>query len=178
MLMVRLLLALTLLASASGCATHRALAHKTNHVTNTITDINYQQVLDNVALFTKNPFAIPSLAVVNAGTVSIDDTYQAGGGPQYSPTMVFNQQVGGLAILTLAPTLQSTRDITENWSLSPITDTDNLRRIRCAFQLLVADGEVNPCVECQQELKEFFLGEADDLDCIVPRGWYYVGRKK
>jgi hypothetical protein len=174
----RLLLILLALSSANGCATHRALAQKTVHVTGTIADINYQQVLDNVAHFTENPFAIPSIAVVNAGTVTVGDTSQANGNAAYSPTMVFSQQGGGLAILTMLLGFEQHRETNENWSLNPITDTDNLRRIRCAFQMLVADASINRCMDCEDELKDFFLGETQDLDCIVPRGWYNVGRKR
>src|SRR5262249_45495813 len=70
------------------------------------------------------------------------------------------------------------RNVTENWSMAPVTDVDNLRRIRCAFELLVLDGETTDCENCRKLLGEFYLGEIDRFDCLIPRGWYCVGHKK
>jgi hypothetical protein len=145
----------------------------------TLTDINYQQVLNNVAMFTANPGALPSFAVVNAGTVTVTDQKTATGQSTYAPTLVFPQQNGaGLPILSLTPGFNLQRQVSENWSMVPVTDADHLRRVRCAFQLLVTDGQDTYCEDCVAELREFFLGQQDKLDCIVPRGWYCVGRKK
>ena len=89
------------------------------------------------------------------------------------------QQGGGaLPILSLLFPLSAQRAVTENWSLTPITDADNLRRLRCAYRLLVL-GEATPNHEfCHKQLKDFFAGEAADLvDYFPPRGWYGVGGK-
>ena len=69
--------------------------------------------------------------------------------------------------------------MTENWSLTPITDADNLRRLRCAYRLLVM-GEATPNYDfCVKQMKEFFAGEEAGLaDYYPPRGWYGVGCKK
>jgi hypothetical protein len=71
------------------------------------------------------------------------------------------------------------RNITENWSLAPVADIDNLRRIRCAYELLVLHGgETTDCDRCRQLLERFYLGETDRMDCVIPTGWYCVGQKK
>jgi hypothetical protein len=71
------------------------------------------------------------------------------------------------------------RSVTENWSLTPITDADNLRRLRCAYRLLVM-GDATPNYDfCRKQMKEFFTGEEAALvDYYPPRGWYGVGAKK
>jgi hypothetical protein len=172
------LMALAALTLGGGCMTHQALTRHTVHTAATLTDVNYQQVLTNVALFACNSSAIPSFGVVNAGTVTVDDQKTAQLSAAYAPTITFAQQAsaGPILLLTGGPTVQ--REITENWSLVPVTDADNLRRLRCAFQLLVADPAVNPCEDCVRQLSLYFAGQADDFDCLVPRGWYRTGTRK
>jgi hypothetical protein len=168
-----------LLVTTSGC-THLALQKDTVRTTNTLADLQFQQVLDNLARFQHNPDTVPSFAIASAGTVSILDMAGAGVSPTYSPTLTFQQQGGGaLPILSLLFPFSASRAVTENWSLTPITDADNLRRLRCAYRLLVM-GEATPNYEyCTKQMKEFFAGEeADVADYYPPRGWYGVGTKK
>ena len=66
------LLLLGLLSTLSGC-THIALRNNTGRTTNTLADLQFQQVLDNLARFHDNPDTIPSFAVATSGTVSIND---------------------------------------------------------------------------------------------------------
>jgi len=177
--MRRALLLIGLLSTLSGC-THIALRNDTVKTTNTLADLQYKQVLDNVARFQHNPDTVPSFAVTTAGTVSILDTTGAGVSPTYSPTLTFHQQGGGaLPILSLLFPFTASRAVTENWSLTPITDADNLRRLRCAYRLLVM-GEATPNYDfCVKQMKEFFAGEEAALaDYYPPRGWYGVGGKK
>src|SRR5438105_8030175 len=178
--MRRSLLAIGLLSTLNGCATHLALRNDTVQTTDTLMDLQYQQVLDNVARFHADPDTLPSFAVASAGTVSVLDTAGAGVSPTYSPTLTSAQQGGGaLPILSLLFPLTASRAVTENWSLTPVTDADNLRRLRCAYRLLVM-GEATPNYEfCVKQMKEFFAGEEANLaDYYPPRGWYGVGGKK
>ena len=178
--MSRAVLFIGLLSALSGCATHLALRNDTVKTTATLADLQYQQVLDNLARFHDNPDTVPSFAVATAGTVSLLDTAGAGVSPTYSPTLTFHQQGGGaLPILSLLFPLSASRALTDNWSLTPITDADNLRRLRCAFRLLVL-GEATPNYEfCRNQMKEFFAGEEADLaDYYPPRGWSGGGSKK
>src|SRR5438067_1008140 len=115
-----------------------------------------------------------------ASTVAGADTAGAGVSTTSSPTLTSAQQGGGaLPILSLRCPLTTSRAVTENWSLTPVTDADNLRRLRCAYRLLVL-GEAAPNYEfCRKQMKEFFAGEEAGLvDYYPPRGWYGVGGKK
>lgn len=165
---------------AVGCRTHRSLRDNTLRTTGTLTDLNYQQVLENLARFHVNPATMPSLAVVNAGTVNVTDQKSVNTSATYAPTITFAQQFGsGLPILSTLLSPGGSRNITENWSLAPVTDIDNLRRIRCAYQLLVADGALDTqCIPCRELIERFYLGEQDSLECVIPKGWYGVGSKK
>ena len=159
----------------AGCQTHLALRDDTVCTTATLTDLNYQQVLNNVAMFAANPSAMPSFAVVNSGTVTVADQKTINASAAYAPTLTYFQQNGGQPILNLLANPSSQRNLTENWSLLPVTDVDNLRRIRCAFQLVVLNGgETTNCTQCLELLKQFYLGETDRMDCVLPKGWYHT----
>jgi hypothetical protein len=160
-----------------GCQTHANLCSNSAAVVTTLTDVNYRQILDNVALFTANPDAMPAVAVFNAGTVNVQDSRSAGISVFYSPTLPFSLQ-GGTDILNLTPGVHAQRQVTENWTMLPVTDSDNLRRLRCAFQYLVLGDQPTRCEHCRERLERFFVGDAEDLECLLPRNWYSTGTKK
>jgi hypothetical protein len=168
------------ISTAFGCRTHLSLRDNTVLTTETITDLNYQQVLDNLARFVASPAIMPSLAIVYAGTVNVSDQKSINANAIYAPTLTSAMQFGaGLPILSMLFNPSGSRNLTENWSLAPVTDVDSLRRIRCAFQMLVLDGGgTNRCVDCQDQLERFYLGEQDNLDCVIPTGWFHAGCEK
>jgi hypothetical protein len=95
------------------------------------------------------------------------------------PTLNAAQQSGaGFPILSLLINPSASRTLTENWSMAPVTDIDNLRRIRCAMQLLVLGRETSNCEDCNDLLARFYRGEIDRMECLITRGWYCTGRKK
>jgi hypothetical protein len=172
------LLVFAVLPLLAGCRTHQALRDNTVRTTSTLADLNYQQVLDNVARFVANPSTMPYFAVVNAGTITVADTKSASGSATYNPTLTLSQQGGGaLPVLSLLANPSASRSLTENWSVVPVTDVDNLRRIRCAYELVVLGGETTDCDNCRKILKDFYLGEQDRLDCMLPAGWFHTGCK-
>ena len=83
-----------------------------------------------------------------------------------------------MPILSLLINPSGSRIVTENWSLAPVTDIDNLRRIRCAFQLVVVGRETTDCDSCRDQLRRFYLGETNRMDCMLPTGWFSAGCKK
>jgi hypothetical protein len=174
------LLCLPALLALAGCQTHLSLRNNTLNASNTLTDLNYQQVLDNLAMFVATPSAMPSIAIFNAGTVTVADQKSINANATYAPTITFGQQIGsGLPILSLLFNPSGSRNVTENWSLLPVTDVDNLRRIRCAFQLVVLEGrETTDCDRCADLLQRFYQGETDRMDCVLPVGWFHSGGKK
>src|SRR5262245_57320140 len=90
-----------LIFTLGGC-TQLALRNNTAQTTNTLTELQFQQVLDNVARFQDNPDTVPAFAVVTAGTVAVNDQAGAGLSATYSPTLSNAQQGGGaLPILSL-----------------------------------------------------------------------------
>lgn len=163
----------------TGCATHHSLRKNTLSTAATLGDINCQQVLDNVARFAVNADALPSLAVVNNGTVIVTDQGSIAGAGTYAPTLSHALQIGGFPIVSLFATPNVSRNLAETWSVAPVTDADKLRRIRCAFQLLVRGNvEGCSCRDCRSRLNEFFQHDPEAMECLLPVGWFQIGLQK
>jgi hypothetical protein len=140
-----------------------------------VSDIYYQQVLDNLARFTVNPATMPSFSVVSAGTVNVEDAHGTNLAPTYSPTLTHSLQGGGaLPILFILFGLNAQHSLTENWSTAPVNDSDNVRRLRCAFQI-AAGADEDECGHCKARLEGFFLGSTESYECLMPTDWYGVG---
>jgi hypothetical protein len=131
-------------------------------------------------MLTANASALPSIVVVNAGTVTVADQAAVSANATTAPTVSHGQQAGsGLPILSLLFNPSASRTLTENWSVTPVTDIDNLRRIRCAFQLLVLRGGLTTdCDDCHGLLDQFYMGESHRMECLIPVGWYHAGCKR
>ncbi len=175
-----MVVAALLLAVSAGCHTHAYLRDTTLQTTATLADLSFQQVLDNVARFHASPATLPSIAVVNQGTVTVADQKGYNGSVGYSPTLSYFQQAGsGFPILQLIFGPNASRNLTENWSLAPVTDMDKLRRVRAAFQLLVLDGaESDVYGRCRREVADYFFVDGEQMDDLIPKGWYCVGCRK
>jgi hypothetical protein len=171
---------LAFLPTLPGCQTHLKLRDSTIRTTETLTELNYRQVLDNIALLSVNASTMPTFVVLNSGTVTVADQKSINANANYAPTLPFSQQQGsGLPMLSLLFNPSASRTLTENWSMTPVTDVDNLRRIRCALQLLVLRGrETTDCDECMEDLRRFYLGENSRMECLIPLGWYGTGGKR
>lgn len=176
-----LLLFAMIIPALVGCRTHMFLRENTLKTTATLADLNYEQVLNNVARFTACPSTLPLIAVINDGTITVDDKKGLDAFGQYSPTLAFAQQLGnGTNILNLVLNPSVSRGLTEKWTVTPVTDIDSLRRLRCAFQMLVLPNEraADACCDSCQQMKEFFLADEHRMECLIPQGWYDVGCEK
>ena len=141
-----------------GC-THSQLRYSSARQGSTLTDIQYRQVLDNIAMFVNNPGALPYFAISGAGSAQVTDT----GGLN---ALTFNWPSGGQASLI------GTRAVAEQWGLSPILQPDRLKAMQCAYQM-VTQSAIGPCLDCETVLNRFV---ADfDPGCDVPVGWFCVG---
>lgn len=156
------LLAAATTAAAAGC-THLQLHRSAVRQARSITDLQYQQVLDNLAQFHCNPETLPHFSVVGTGGTSVNDQGTASTELEWSPYAIVREQLG----------LEVTREIEEQWTLAPVVNPDKLRAIRCLFQL-VAAGETSD--READSLLRSFLG--DDYSEWIRRGWYGVGGRR
>lgn len=126
-------LLLPLIASgAMGCTTHRFLDRNSVRQTRTLSEIVQRQVLDNIALFSNNPVALPHFAIIGNGTAQVSDFVGV------TPGLSWNSRT--FAGATLGS--NANRSLTENWKLSPVMTAGRLARLRCAFQFAFSSPEI------------------------------------
>ena len=87
----------------------------------TLTDLQYQQILNNLAMFSQNPSALPSHVNVRDGSAQVADA-------------------GSRHLLAVGqcrqppPSLFGSRTIVEQWGMSPVTDDTELRLLHLAYR--------------------------------------------
>jgi len=109
------------LVCQSGCATAR-LRQRTINQGSTLTELQYQQVLGNLALFADNPSALPWHVNLREGTTQITDSASAGALVDLGPPAVTQPQLFG------------SRTSVAQWGMSPVIDTIELQLLRVAYR--------------------------------------------
>ncbi len=135
------LLCLLLLA---GCASAQ-LNYNAMDLATSSSDLISTQILSNLAKFRRFPFAIPSQVSIPSGSVtttnSVTPTFGSPLGLQ-ATTSVANTVAATLSGTTthtaLSPngtfTLGASDQWSQNWSISPLQDPDQLRRLRAIYR--------------------------------------------
>jgi hypothetical protein len=156
----------------TGC-THVQLQRSTLKQETTLTDLQYKQVLDNLALMSDNPEALPYFALSSSGTAQVADGGNAMFGLTWDPHGLTGESLG----------LGASRSITESWGLAPVLDPDKLFRMRCAYQWVIG-STITECDNCKARLTEVLdlLNDKKEIDekkmnCLLPQGWFCVGKK-
>lgn len=151
----------------TGC-THDHLRHGTLRTANTLPDLQYKQVLNNLAMFSENPSAIPYFAVVGTGTIQVTDRGQAATEFAWTSEMmeVMRERMLGF---------EAERQLAEQWEVAPVTSPDKLKAMRCLYQVAVT-GRTSDCYDCSGAIQASFTSEKDR--CPLPRCWFHVGGKK
>lgn len=101
-----------------GC-THVQLRNNTTKQVSTLTDLQHQIVLNNLAAFTCNPDTIPFQAAFTNGATQVADQGAAA-------VTFFEDNVTG--------SLGAQRNFVDQWSMVPITDEIVLRLLRIAYR--------------------------------------------
>src|SRR5271166_2245698 len=112
-----------LCALAPGCA-YRRLEINTVKQAQTVVELEYKQILDNLAMFCLNPSALPSLVTLKTGASQVGDT----------GTLGFLGVAGLNTTFGSSPTVTGTRTIVDQWGSSPVTDDNNLLLLSKAFR--------------------------------------------
>jgi hypothetical protein len=113
--------ALVALAHLAGC-TSETLRRRTVDQGATFPELQYQQVLDNLALFSANPSALPWHVNVREGTTQITDSASFGAAVDLGPPSNWLPQLFG------------SRTAVAQWGGSPVIDTLELRLLRIAYR--------------------------------------------
>ncbi len=116
-----------LLLCSAGCLS-RQLKLTTRRTVSTLPDLNYQQVIDNLAAAASNPGVLPYLAVAGQGSVQVTDNGNS--------TMGLSFPLRAPAFDGLA--LGASRNVTGTWSLGTITSPEKIRAMQALYQRAVA----------------------------------------
>ena len=115
-----------MLLLASGCM-NQQLQFSTRRTANTLPDLQYQQVMDNLAMIAANPGFLPYLAVAGQGSIQVTD----GGTSSLSLNLAPKTLTSGIF------GLGASRNITGTWSLGTITSPEKIRCMQTAYQRAV-----------------------------------------
>ena len=114
------LIGLSVLLLATGCS-HLKLQRNTIGQGSTLTDIQYQQVLDNLAMFACNSDSLAWHIKINGGVVQVAD--QGSG--------FLGTNLGGPGIF--APNFGIQRNVLNQWNVDPVIESDDLELLQLAY---------------------------------------------
>ncbi len=134
---IPLILALAILL-LPGCTAGR-LRQRTIHQASTLPELQYQQVLNNLALFAANPAALPWHVNLREGTTQVTDSISGGAALDNGPPT------------TWFPQLLGSRTAVAQWGMSPVIDPVELRLLRIAYRRAHGSPEM-PSAEFHDEL--------------------------
>ncbi len=117
---IPIIIALAVLA-LPGCTASR-LRQRTIHQASTLPELQYQQVLNNLALFAANPSALPWHVNLREGTTQVTDSISGGAALDNGPPT------------TWFPQLLGSRTAVAQWGMSPVIDPVELRLLRIAYR--------------------------------------------
>ncbi len=123
--MRQLVIGCSLLIVCSGC-TSLQLQRSTINQAGTLSDMQFQQVLNNLAMFAGNPSAIPWQIDIKNGGSQVADFGSAGLAGS------FGRMMGSLAYG--APSVIGSRTVVEQWGTAPVTDDTELRLLQIAYR--------------------------------------------
>lgn len=109
-----------------GC-THVSLQRRTLKQASTLTDLQYQQVLDNLAMFVCDPKTTPWHVKLKGGTVQIAD--QGNLGFEANLASAISAEVKHI----YSPSVGAQHGIVNQWDVEPTIDADELELLRLAY---------------------------------------------
>jgi hypothetical protein len=134
-----------------GCTASR-LRQRTISQGSTLTELQYQQVLGNLALFATNPSALPWHVNLREGTTQITDSATAGALVDLGPPVVTQPQLFG------------SRTSVAQWGMSPVIDPTELQLLRIAYRRAHGIEEMPSeelLTDVAHEIKDQFANNAD-----------------
>jgi hypothetical protein len=135
----------------TGCTSGR-LRQRTINQGSTLPELQYQQVLDNLARFAANPATLPWHVNLREGTTQVTDSVSAGALVDLGPPAITEPQVFG------------SRTAVGQWGVSPVIDPTELRLLRIAYRRAHGSPEMpGPefLDELAHELKDQLASNAD-----------------
>lgn len=155
-----LAVSLCLLLVSSGCTVGR-LRQRTINQGSTLPELQYQQVLDNLALFAANPASLPWHVNLREGTAQVTDSISGGALVDLGPPASTQPQVFG------------SRTAVAQWGMAPVVDATELRLLRFAYRRAHGSGEM-PDHEFLDELAHEIKNQlASNADIQNESGYFF-----
>ncbi|MHB1426189.1 MAG: hypothetical protein ACYC3I_23745 [Gemmataceae bacterium] len=148
------------LCCATGCTSMR-LRQRTVNQASTLSELQYQQILNNLAQFAVNPTALPSHANLMEGTTQVTDSISGGSLIDLGPPAVTQPQLFG------------SRTVVAQWGMLPVIDPTELRLLYIAYRRAHGFPDMpSPDFlnELAHELKDQF---ATNVDLRYESAWFY-----
>jgi hypothetical protein len=173
--MKSLFFVVVLVVISGGCTSIALQRHAVNQAA-TVTDLRYQEVINNLAILADQPGNLVSFSIVDGGTARVTDTVQG------ETQTLWDHVVHGFSRETLTGIAKRSPDL--QWTLAPVASKPQLEAIRyaCLWQLYGPPPEESENMSLLRapmygEYTGYHVGVADQLRRIPP-GWLHVGRRK
>ena len=114
-------LCLVCLFGVAGCTTSRQLADNTLQQGKSLTDLEYEMVLDNIAMFKQSSGALPWHAIISKGSITVNDLVTAGAGYK-----------GGPPVRSISAS--ASRAWQGDWTFTPVVDPIILGKLRTIYR--------------------------------------------
>ena len=138
----------------TGCTSAR-LRQRTIFQGSSLPELQYQQVLNNLAQLADNPSALPWHVNLREGTTQLTDSVSGGALVDLGPPAATQPQIFG------------SRTVVEQWGMSPVIDPIELRLLRIAYRRAYGSPEMPTpefLDELAHELKSQVASNADVQD--------------
>jgi hypothetical protein len=114
--------AILMLSLAPGCMSQQ-LSFTTRRTVSALPDLQYQQVIDNLAKIASNPGFLPYLAVAGQGSVQVTD----------NGSSLLGLSGASQLIAPASLSLGATRNVTGTWSLGTVTSPEKIRCMQSIY---------------------------------------------
>jgi hypothetical protein len=118
----------------SGCQV-AMLREKTNEQAQTVTDLNYQEVLDNLALAVSHPDVLPYFSAAATGQISLTRTYTGSYTPNLDLITSAGTYLGRYLVDKQSAMLQGSQAVLNAWTPAVTLDPDRLALMGYAYQI-------------------------------------------
>ncbi len=170
-----IILVAALVAVGQGCTSIALRRHAVNQA-ETVTDLRYQEVVNNLAILADEPGTLVSFSIIDGGTARVTDTVQG------ETQTLWDHAVHGFSRETLTGVAKRSPDL--QWTLAPVASKPQLEAIRnaCLWQLYGPPPEGSESMSLLRapmygEYTGYHVGVADQLRRISP-GWLHLGCRK
>jgi hypothetical protein len=167
------LLSAFIAAFAGGCQ-QTVVQTRVNKLVRTVSDLYYEQILDNLAMSIARPDVLPYFGMPTQAT----HTNSRQIGANYTPMWdlidtggLLNPFIGRYFFDRQGAALQGGVNNAESFQLQPVTNPDRLLLMRAAFQR--AAGRPDSAIPAVQDLFDYLTTSPYSYADAVHPGWYY-----